>query len=119
MGHRIPSRGAVRARGDLTTRETEVLQYLAKGLRNREIGERLYISERTVARHMTAVLSKLGVPTRTAAVEAAREGGLLGDGEGTQAVAEAPPPVGAALLGLGPRLLGPPAERSARPGFTL
>jgi DNA-binding CsgD family transcriptional regulator len=77
LGRRVPSRGAAVVRGDLTTREMEVLLTLAEGLTNREIGERLYISERTVARHLIQVFAKLGVTTRTAAVGAAREAGLL------------------------------------------
>ncbi|MEW6583738.1 MAG: response regulator transcription factor [Actinomycetota bacterium] len=76
-GRRIPSRGAIDARGELTAREMEVLLRLADGLTNRQIGERLFISERTVARHLIQVFSKLGVTSRTAAVHAAREAGLL------------------------------------------
>ncbi len=60
-------------RGGLTARELEVLRLLAEGLRNAEIAERLFLSERTVAHHVSAVLRKLGVQTRgQAAAEAAR-----------------------------------------------
>jgi DNA-binding CsgD family transcriptional regulator len=47
------------------------------GLRNRDIGERLFISERTVARHLVQINAKLGVTNRTAAVRVAQEMGLL------------------------------------------
>jgi DNA-binding CsgD family transcriptional regulator/tetratricopeptide (TPR) repeat protein len=59
----------------LTRREQEVLALLANGLPDREISERLFISERTVHHHVSAVLSKIGVSSRTAAArEAARMG---------------------------------------------
>ena len=59
----------------LTAREQEVLALLADGLADREISERLVISERTVHHHVSAVLSKIGVSSRTAAArEAARMG---------------------------------------------
>ncbi|MCU0306890.1 MAG: LuxR C-terminal-related transcriptional regulator [Thermoleophilia bacterium] len=51
------------------------------GLTNREVGERLFISERTVARHVARVFARLGVSTRTAAVHVARERGLITDGD--------------------------------------
>ncbi len=59
----------------LTAREQEVLTLLSEGLPNREISRRLVISERTVEHHVSAVLSKIGVVSRTEAVrEAARMG---------------------------------------------
>ncbi len=59
----------------LTEQERNVLALLAQGLSNREIGARLHISERTVRSHMTGVLAKLGLTSRTqAALYAAREG---------------------------------------------
>jgi DNA-binding CsgD family transcriptional regulator/tetratricopeptide (TPR) repeat protein len=51
----------------LTTREHEVLAVLADGLSNREIAHRLYISERTVAVHVSRVLAKTGTRSRTQA----------------------------------------------------
>lgn len=51
----------------LTLREREILRLLAIGKANREIAERLSISERTVEHHVLHILSKLGLPSRTAA----------------------------------------------------
>ncbi len=59
----------------LTPREVEILGLLAGGLRNNEIAGRLFLSQRTVEHHVAAVLRKLGVNTREAAIaEAARLG---------------------------------------------
>jgi DNA-binding CsgD family transcriptional regulator/tetratricopeptide (TPR) repeat protein len=59
----------------LTAREQEVLALLSEGLPDREISRRLFISERTVHHHVSSVLSKIGVSSRTAAArEAARMG---------------------------------------------
>lgn len=51
----------------LTVREASVLEYLSKGLTNREIGEQLHLAEKTVKHHMTSILQKLHVRTRTEA----------------------------------------------------
>jgi DNA-binding NarL/FixJ family response regulator len=61
----------------LSAREREVLQFLAQGLSNKEIGQRLNIAEGTVKNHMSQVLGKLGVLDRTQAALRARELGLL------------------------------------------
>ena len=53
---------------DLTTRELEVLQEVASGLSNKEIGEKLFISEKTVKNHLTNIYQKLGVSDRTQAL---------------------------------------------------
>jgi DNA-binding CsgD family transcriptional regulator len=59
----------------LTAREREVLALLAEGLPDKEISRRLFISERTVHHHVSAVLAKIGVTSRTAAArQAARMG---------------------------------------------
>jgi len=61
----------------LTAREKEVLELVAAGLANGEIAGRLFISERTVKFHVSAILSKLGAKNRTQAVRVARERGLV------------------------------------------
>lgn len=61
----------------LTPREMEVLRLLASGDTNRLIGDRLFISERTVERHVSSILAKLGVGTRAAATAFAYEHGLM------------------------------------------
>lgn len=61
----------------LTKREREVLRLLADGLTNRQIAERLVVSEHTVHRHVTNILRKLGLPSRTAAAAHAVRAGLL------------------------------------------
>jgi LuxR family maltose regulon positive regulatory protein len=61
----------------LSGREHEVLHLLAGGASNQEIAERLVITLDTVKRHVSNVLSKLGVSNRTQAVSRARELGLL------------------------------------------
>jgi pimeloyl-ACP methyl ester carboxylesterase/DNA-binding CsgD family transcriptional regulator len=62
---------------DLTRRETEVLGLIASGLSDREIAERLVLSPHTVHRHVANVRTKLGLPTRAAAVAVATRRGLL------------------------------------------
>jgi DNA-binding NarL/FixJ family response regulator len=70
-----PRPAARAAPAGLTPREQEVLALLADGLPDREISERPFISERTVHHHVSAVLSKIGVSSRSAAArEAARMG---------------------------------------------
>lgn len=62
---------------DLTSRETEILTLIASGLSDREIAERLVLSPHTVHRHVANVRTKLGLPTRAAAVAAAAKRGLI------------------------------------------
>jgi len=59
----------------LTARELEILKYVAQGMSNQEIGEKLVLSERTVRTHVSHVLNKLHLANRTqAALYALREG---------------------------------------------
>jgi DNA-binding NarL/FixJ family response regulator len=53
------------------------LALLSEGLPNQEISRRLFISERTVDHHVSAVLSKIGVPSRAAAAREARRMGIV------------------------------------------
>lgn len=62
---------------ELTEREQEVLELLARGLANKEIANRLVISERTVKFHVSAILGKLGAGNRTEAVRMAAQRGLV------------------------------------------
>ena len=87
--HRLKALGVAAPRGPrpatranphgLTSRELEVLHQLAEGRRNAEIAAELVLSRRTVDHHVSAILRKLGVDSRGAAVRAARESGLLGE----------------------------------------
>ena len=60
----------------LTPRECEVLALVADGRSNRQIGEALYISDRTVARHLTNIFHKIGVTSRTQAARYAIDRGM-------------------------------------------
>ncbi|HEX5015001.1 MAG TPA: helix-turn-helix transcriptional regulator [Candidatus Limnocylindrales bacterium] len=62
----------------LTRREYEVLTLVADGRSNRQIGEALFISDRTVARHLTNIFTKIGVTSRTQAARYAIDRGLTG-----------------------------------------
>jgi DNA-binding CsgD family transcriptional regulator len=62
--------------GGLTRRECEVLALVADGRSNRQIGEELYISDRTVARHLTNIFHKIGVTSRTQAARYAIDRGM-------------------------------------------
>jgi DNA-binding NarL/FixJ family response regulator len=64
----------------LTVRETEVLSLLAAGLSNPQIGERLFVSHKTVEHHVSSILGKLNVSSRDAAVMHARLEGWIPDG---------------------------------------
>ena len=61
----------------LTAREREVLQLLAQGIPNKQIAQRLSISEHTVKFHVSAIMTKLGAASRTEAVTTAARRGLL------------------------------------------
>jgi DNA-binding NarL/FixJ family response regulator len=70
----------------LTRRELETLEAIAKGLSNSRIGVELSISAKTVDHHVSAVLAKLGAPSRQEAARIAREQRLIAQyGEGAAA----------------------------------
>lgn len=61
----------------ITPRELEILGLIAAGLSNREIAERLFVSENTVKTHSSRVFDKLGAKRRTQAVQLGKEAGLI------------------------------------------
>jgi DNA-binding NarL/FixJ family response regulator len=67
---------------DLAPREREILALIGDGLTNREIGKRLYLSEKTVKNNISRLLSKLGVERRIQAAVIATEAGVRPDGDG-------------------------------------
>lgn len=76
-----PSAGAV-AEGErlgLSEREFEVLLLVAEGLTNRQIAERLFITEKTAGHHVSAILGKFGVASRVEAASLAYRSGVVGD----------------------------------------
>lgn len=62
----------------LTPRESEIVQHVARGLRNAEIGKRLFISEATVKAHLVSVFQKLGIRDRVELTRYAFRLGLVG-----------------------------------------
>jgi len=56
----------------LTPRENEVLRLMSRGLSNRQIGEELFISQKTASVHVSNILAKLGAASRTEAAAIAR-----------------------------------------------
>ena len=65
------------AEENLSAREIEVLQLVAKGASNKEAGKALHISTATVKTHLIHIYNKLGVDDRTAAVTTALEKGII------------------------------------------
>ena len=61
----------------LTPREAQLLELLAGGLSNRAIAKRMFISEATVKTHLVHIYGKLGVDSRTAAIAAATQRGII------------------------------------------
>jgi DNA-binding NarL/FixJ family response regulator len=70
---RGPRAGTREHPAGLTSREAEVLDLVAEGLTNAEIGARLFISEKTVGHHVSSILGKLGVGSRYEAAKLATE----------------------------------------------
>jgi NarL family two-component system response regulator LiaR len=68
----VRDQGKVESLG-ITPRELEILQLIAAGLSNREIAERVYVSENTVKTHSSRVFDKLGARRRTQAVQLGKE----------------------------------------------
>lgn len=77
----VPNAQLTERLAELTGRELDVLREVARGLSNADIAGRLYLSEGTVKTHVTNVLSKLGVRSRTQAVVVAYETGLVEPGQ--------------------------------------
>ena len=77
--HRPGNRTAPRRQriGSLSEREAQVLRLLAAGKTNRDIAEELFISEKTVARHVSNIFDKLGVSSRTGATAWAYQHNLI------------------------------------------
>ncbi|ROZ89284.1 helix-turn-helix transcriptional regulator [Gordonia sp. OPL2] len=76
----IPSRkrsSTLSNRAGLTRRQVEVLSLMAEGMTNAELAERLYLSEKTVGHHVSAILACLGAPNRRDAVRRGRESGVI------------------------------------------
>ena len=61
----------------ITPRELEILEAIAAGLSNREIAERLFVSENTVKTHAARLFDKLSARRRTQAIQLAKEAGLI------------------------------------------
>ena len=61
----------------ITRRELEILELIARGLSNREIAEKLFVSENTVKTHSSRLFDKLDVKRRTQAVQVGKEMGLI------------------------------------------
>ena len=62
---------------NITRRELEILELVAQGLSNREIAEKLFVSENTVKTHCSRAFDKLGAKRRTQAVQLGKELGLI------------------------------------------
>ncbi|MCP4359813.1 MAG: response regulator transcription factor [Chloroflexi bacterium] len=74
---RLMTRMRAPAQESLSAREIEVLELVAKGNSNKEVGKALYISTSTVKTHLIHIYNKLGVDDRTAAVTTALEAGII------------------------------------------
>ena len=75
-GSFVVDRARLEALG-ITPREHEILELIAAGLSNREIAEKLFVSENTVKTHSSRLFDKLNAKRRTQAVQLAKEAGLI------------------------------------------
>ena len=80
-----PDERMLAAIDELTPREREVLTLIARGMSNAEVGRAIFLSEATIKTHVTRILEKLGLKSRTQAVVAAYESGLVRVGAGDTA----------------------------------
>lgn len=74
--HHTPTEASATSFLDLTIREREVLDLIARGLDNTQIAKQLSLSTKTVRNHINSIFSKLGTPNRPQAIVRAREAGL-------------------------------------------
>jgi DNA-binding NarL/FixJ family response regulator len=72
----VPKTGS-QSTGPLSARELQVLRLVAAGMTNRNIGQKLFISEKTVARHLSNIFTKLNLNSRTAATAYAYDHSLV------------------------------------------
>jgi non-specific serine/threonine protein kinase len=73
----VPEAADAAVEAGLTSRETDVLRLLARGMTDREIADSLFVSHRTVNAHVASILAKLGVSSRREAAALSRDLGLL------------------------------------------
>ena len=76
LGHFVPDEQRI-ARLGITPRELEILGLIAAGLSNREIADRLFVSENTVKTHSSRLFDKLGARRRTQAVQLGKQAQLI------------------------------------------
>ncbi|MFI0723540.1 response regulator [Streptomyces sp. NPDC021224] len=79
-GDRAPAAATEQPLDELSPREREILDLVGEGLTNRQIGEQLYLSEKTVKNNVSRLLAKLGVERRVQAAVIATRGAGEGDG---------------------------------------
>lgn len=99
----------------LTQRELEVLVLVARGETNRQIAQQLMISQKTVASHVSHIVTKLGVTSRTAATAHAYDHGLIACGPGQQVRGVTRPANTTSADGVTPRALVPRRRSSRSP----
>jgi DNA-binding NarL/FixJ family response regulator len=73
----LPGAAVADAASDLTPRELAVLELVATGMTNKQVGAHLYISQKTASVHLSRAMAKLGATNRTEVVSIAHDRGLL------------------------------------------